>query len=261
MEIKNNDLAGAIDTITELAHKAQKAEPVTVGERSYLLGFDRNGEPHYCEIKKSDDTHYPECMHVNTLDAFVNYILAGIKNSEIKDKLYINITSPTCVVAETPVNVYGKRKIIVKAERYSLRSFIFGQYNSFEGFVVSLQSQFLPTEERNNLLSSLKLMTQSNEVHTEDNGISQTVTARAGATLGQIQVSPIWKLSPFRTFTEVEQPSSVFLLRLRQNSEGAEFALHETDGGAWAIKAMQLIKEYLKASLEEQISAEKVFVL
>lgn len=261
MEIKNSDLADAINTIAELARKAQKSEPVTVGERSYLFGCDRSGEPYYCEIKKSDDTYYPECMNVKTLDAFVNYILAGIKNGEIKDKLYINIVSPTCVVAETPVNDYGKRKLIVKAERYNLRNFAFGQYTSFENFVVSLQSQFLPTEERNNLLSSLKLMTQSNEVHTEDNGVSQSVVAKAGATLGAVQVSPIWELKPFRTFTEIDQPRSLFLLRLTQTGDSASFALHETDGGAWAISAMQVIKEYLTGNLLEQVNAGKVFVL
>ncbi len=261
MEGNNFGIAEAIETIAEMARKAQQAEPIEVDKRQYLVGFDKDGEAHYREIQKTDNTYYPECMRVNTLDALVNYITAGIKNGEITDKLYINILSPTCVVADTPVNEYGKRKKIVEANRYNLRSFAFGQYNSFEGFVVALQSQFLPSDERNELLNSLKLMTQSNEVHTEDNGVSQTVVAKAGATLGVMQVSPIWKLSPFRTFTEVEQPSSAFLLRLKQNGESAEFALHETDGGAWAIVAMQSIKEYLKLNLAVQRTNDEVFIL
>lgn len=261
MESKIFGIAEAIEIIAEMARKAQKAEPIEIGERQYLAGFDKDGRANYCEIRKTDDTFYPECMRVNTLDAFVNYITAGIKNGEIKDQLYINIVSPTSVIADTSVNDYGKRKEIVAANRYNLRSFAFGQYNSFEGFVVALQSQFLPSDERDLLLNSLKLMTQSNEVHTEDNGISQTVVAKAGATLGAMPVSPIWNLSPFRTFTEVEQPSSTFLLRLRQNGESAEFALHETDGGAWAIAAMQAIKEYLNLNLAEQRKADKVFIL
>lgn len=260
MEGKNN-IAEAIETIAEMARKAQKMEPVEVDGHQYLFSCDKDGDPKYSEITKKDTTAYPDRMDVNTLDAFVNYLSSGIKNEEIKDKLYINIVSPTRVVAQTAVNDYGKRKSIAQAERYNLRSFVFGQYNSFESFVVSLQSHFTATEERGQLLDSLKSMSQSNEVHTEDNGISQTVVSKSGATLGQIQVAPIWKLSPFRTFTEIEQPESLFLLRLKQGEGSADFALHETDGGAWAIEAMRSIKEYLKTALKNLISADKVFVL
>lgn len=261
MEIKNSDLAGAIDAIATLSQAAQKIERIEKNGREYLISRDCNGSPRYQELTASDDTCYPECMYVNTLQAFVNYILFGIKNGEIKDKLYINVISPTKVIAETPVNEYGKRKTIVSAERYNLRSFTFGQYNSFEEFVVALQSHFIASDERGQLLTSLKSMTQSNEVHTEDNGVSQTVVAKSGATLGQIQVSPIWNLSPYRTFTEIPQPTSLFLLRLRQQSDGAEFALYETDGGAWAITAMESIKDYLCGRLSDLADAGKVSVL
>lgn len=261
MEIKNNDLSGAIETIAKMARESRQVERLTLDGREYLLSTDGNGNTYYKEIIKSDTTAYPECMRVNTLDAFINYVLSGIDNGEITDKLYINVTSPTRVVAQTPVNAYGRRKTIAEAARYNLRSFTFGQYNSFEGFVVSLQSQFVCTEERGQLLDSLKQMTQSNEVHTEENGISQTVVAKAGATLGSIQVSPIWRLSPFRTFTEIVQPDSLFLLRLKQSGESAEFALHETDGGVWAVTAMQEIKEYLSGRLLTTNTVEKIFIL
>lgn len=259
MEIKNSDLAGAIDVIANLSLRAQKIERLEKDGREYLISRDCNGAPRYQELAASDDTHYPECMYVNTLNAFINYILSGINNGEIKDKLYINVLSPTKVVAETPVNEYGKRKKIVSAERYNLRSFIFGQYNSFEEFVVSLQSHFIASDERGQLLASLKSMTQSNEVHTEDNGVSQTVVAKSGAALGSVQVSPIWDLRPYRTFTEITQPNSLFLLRLRQQGDGAAFALYETDGGAWAITAMELIKEYLRQAFADNY--DKISVL
>lgn len=133
-------------------------------------------------------------MRVNTLDAFVGYIKAGLENGEITDKIYLNVTSPVSVDAETPVNKYGRRKQIAHAERISLRGFSFGDQYDFENFVVALRSKFVPSAEQKLLLESLKQITNSNEVKTEDNGITQVVTARGGAALGAVNVQPIWCL-------------------------------------------------------------------
>ena len=52
-------------------------------------------------------------------------------------------------------------------------------------------------------------------VTTRDNGVSQEVEARQGVSLkALVQVKPRVALRPFRTFLEVEQPVSEFLLRL-----------------------------------------------
>jgi len=57
----------------------------------------------------------------------------------------------------------------------------------------------------------------------------------------------IVKLSPFRTFREIEQPESEFLLRIRLDAnENPTVALFEADGSAWSIKAMENIVEYVK---------------
>lgn len=56
---------------------------------------------------------------------------------------------------------------------------------------------------------------------------------------------------PFRTFIEIEQPESEFLLRAKKGYEGIEFALFEADGGAWKKEAIDNIAAYLKENLKE----------
>lgn len=57
-------------------------------------------------------------------------------------------------------------------------------------------------------------MTIENSVSTNDNGVTQTVEARQGVALNAlIEIKPRVMLRPFRTFLEVEQPESEFLLR------------------------------------------------
>jgi hypothetical protein len=61
--------------------------------------------------------------------------------------------------------------------------------------------------------------------------------------LNEIPIPNPVKLSPFRTFIEVEQPESLFVLRGRK---GPQWALFEADGGLWKIKAIQNIKNWLE---------------
>ena len=57
------------------------------------------------------------------------------------------------------------------------------------------------------------------------------------------------KLRPYRTFTEVVQPASDFIFRMKED-RGITCALFEADGGAWKNAAMKNIKEYLEFELE-----------
>lgn len=266
MENSRTDFSTAIEQIKELAVAGVKAETKEIDGRVYLVGTKTDGTPIYREIEKEDDTRYPETMEVNTLNALIAYIRAGIANGEIKDKLYINVESPTKVSVTTPVNEYGKRKVIACARRYSLNGFSFGSNYDFESFVVALRSKFVDDNGIKELLSILKTITSSNEIVNEDNGIVQSVVAKQGTKLGATKVSPTWELRPFRTFTEVAQPESLFLLRLVNRGDETAYALHETDGGEWAIRAMTEIRDYIADALftsmeDAEKYGEEIFVL
>jgi len=53
-------------------------------------------------------------------------------------------------------------------------------------------------------------------------------------------------LTPYRTFREVAQPVSPFVLRF---NEDAQAALFTGDGSVWKLEAVGLIAEYLRHNL------------
>lgn len=90
-----------------------------------------------------------------------------------------------------------------------------------------------------------------------DNGVATTVTTQKGVALqSNEQVRPIITLKPYRTFQEVEQPESIFLIRV--NERGISFT--EADGGMWKLKARETIKAFLEGKLSQEISEGSVII-
>ena len=71
-------------------------------------------------------------------------------------------------------------------------------------------------------------------------------------------VKPRLTLMPFRTFREVPQPESEFILRL---DDKGRIGLFEADGGMWKIEAKLNIEHYLNDKLKEEIEAGQVVVM
>ena len=93
-------------------------------------------------------------------------------------------------------------------------------------------------------------ITEQNSAEVSDDGFSQNVVVRKGIALKDNRtINPIVKLKPYRTFAEIDQPESEFLLRL---SDGANVALYEADGGAWKLEARKRIADYLREALDGQ---------
>ena len=82
--------------------------------------------------------------------------------------------------------------------------------------------------------------------------------ARQGIALKTMEhIKPRVPLSPFRTFQEVEQPESEFLLRL---DEDGNIGLFEADGGMWKLTARKTIKAFLEANLADLVASEVVYI-
>lgn len=119
----------------------------------------------------------------------------------------------------------------------------------YESMMIMLKSRFVQTPEMLELVKLLGNITEQNSAQVSDDGFSQKVVVRKGIALKDNKtINPIIKLRPYRTFLEVEQPESEFLLRL---SEGAQVALYEADGGAWKLEARKNIANYLRESLKD----------
>lgn len=142
-----------------------------------------------------------------------------------------------------------------KADAPGLRTGFRGR----EVALIELRSLCIPNEGTAYLLDLLSRMTNENSVSTNDNGVTQTVEARQGVALNAlVEIKPRVMLRPFRTFLEVEQPESEFLLRVDPD-EGISF--FEADGGIWKLEAKKNIADYFLKNMGDLIDAGKVVVM
>ena len=197
----------------------------------------------------------PEKEYVSGLESIVKLIR---KENEKEDgTIYIRVSNYHKVNVFTSYDKYGRRNRLYEAES-NIPEFHFG-WRDYESAMISFRSQFEQTEGIEYLLGILSRITDENSITSKDNGITQEVEARKGIALATKEtIKPRVKLTPFRTFLEVEQPESEFLIRLR---EGGEIGIFEADGGMWQLKAKQKIKEYFENELEDLISSGKVVVM
>lgn len=193
-----------------------------------------------------------ENLNLSTLSSLVDYIKSN-KDNLTYNNLIILVNNYNEITVTSAVNDDNKREkpisCIAKTKRFSFDSFL-----DKENFIIGLQSQFCNSEERNNLLKILATVQEDAGVINEDNGVSQSVKTKKGIVLGENTTipNPI-QLAPFRTFAEINQPTSQFVFRVREGCCGLEMALFEADGGVWEIECMQRIKDYLEEHLKEEI--------
>lgn len=199
----------------------------------------------------------PSPLGLNTLAGIVKYL------TENHDGITLNETV-VLVESETTVTAHGRltqphnqRPTYATADCASIfgNGFEFGRYVPLEHMIVSLQSLFYDAEDRAAVLAVLSAVKDGTVMQHEDDGVSQQVTGRKGvASLAKLSVPNPVMLRPYRTFREVEQPMSRFVLRLRSGQQMPEVALFEADGGAWKLTAIEKIAEYLRANLPTTVA-------
>lgn len=107
---------------------------------------------------------------------------------------------------------------------------------------------FVPSDNLDKVLALVGNLKKEQGMHLADDGVSQRVTVQTGvATVGEVTVKNPVTLTPYRTFREVRQPSSPFVLRV--NADG-EAALFTGDDAAWKLEAVRNVTEYLREALE-----------
>lgn len=128
-----------------------------------------------------------------------------------------------------------------------------------EEALIQLRSLFIPGAGTEYLLDLLSRISENSNVSSTDNGVTQTVEARQGIDLKSVvNIKPRISLQPFRTFLEVAQPESEFLLRVDKDKGVAFF---EADGGVWKLEAKQNIAKYFETELKDLIENGKVVVM
>lgn len=155
--------------------------------------------------------------------------------------------------------IYRNRERYVRATYRPTQPYSsYDDYMALEEFKIWLLTDFEDNEDRQAVLRLVGNVTDQQVKTSTDDGISQAVSSRVGiAKVETAMVPNPVKLIPFRTFSEVVQPTSNFVLRMRsgiREDDLPKAALFEADGGRWKIKAMTNIKTWLKAELPSDIS-------
>lgn len=246
--MENSFLKDAIDRIVELA------TPFTLETRcghQFCSTYLREVKP---------EVELPARYSVDTLEALVKLIRTeGVAQAPL---LYVRVDSARRVVVDSTYTGrdYAQYSRLPLYEAVSdVPSITVNQEMSHEQAVVELQSLYAVTPDRDSLLALLSRIDVNQGVSTVDNGVSQEVSVRTGVVLKEQQtVQPIVHLQPYRTFLEVEQPASDFLLRL---SKSGYPALHEADGGAWKLEAKRNIAAYLGEQLADLVERGSVVVM
>lgn len=188
----------------------------------------------------------PKTLQLHTLTGFAEFI-----NTFDKSKI-------ACIHVQDASNVWAcgqivgrhnERAYFARAVRLGAGKFPFGQYLDQEDFVIGAQAAFVPSETRAKLLSLVGNLIDEAVNNQSDNGITQKVSTRRGISLAGVDEVPNpVLLAPYRTFPEIKQPESSFVLRVQK---GCQVALFETLNKEWELAAIQSIADFLRSKIKD----------
>lgn len=202
-------------------------------------------------------------INVSTLTGFVDFIERNIDDLDFENYYTAVVDDPEKVMLCSALSGEKRaREVLVNARLDSyMQTFPFGQFMPQEEFIIKLHSLFEKKEgdDFDYVALMVSKIVQADTADTNDDGITQHVTVKrgiSGALKEKGEIKPIVRLSPYRTFREIAQPESQFLLRIKTSDNGAvQAALFEADGGAWRNEARLRIAEYLKEHIKVSVIA------
>lgn len=196
----------------------------------------------------------PAVLTVHTLSGLAAYVEANRDELTLSECL-VHVEGPGAVSLRSKLEgEHQQRMTFVTAENLNrfaaVPLFGFGKYLPLADALVALLALFEDTLHRASLLQVLGTVKVEEGVTQEDDGVKQQVTAKRGIRLVEtVSVPSPIHLRPFRTFPELTQPESPFVVRLQERGSGVEVALFEADGAAWKLEAIQLTAEWLRGEL------------
>ncbi len=233
----------AIDKILSLAPPAI----IDIGDRKY-----------------SDDPLRPitepvaDTLIIHTLTGLVDYVKDNLLKDLSGNDFFVHVASPSEVnLYSSLFGPFSQRKHFLHVTLAESDPYPFGRWLDIETFIIQIQAKFVPDDMTMAILKLLSNIKEETVKTSQDDGFSQSVKAKAGiALVEEVKVPNPVSLRPYRTFLEVEQPASPFVLRLKTVNGELNISLHDADGGLWKLEAIQDIKQFL----EKEVAAMSVEV-
>lgn len=229
--------AEAIDKIIDLS----EVDEITHGGRFFT-------DKQVLEIKPLS----AETVTVHSLQALVDYL--NMDSGDFDERGYlVHVVDPyrVDIVSGSLDATYRNRELFMTAKRIH-KEFEFGRYFQQEEMVMNLMTLFEGSAVLDDVIKAVSGLVVSQEVQVNDDGISQDIQVRKGASrIEKLTIKNPILLQPIRTFTEVEQVEAPYVLRIREAKAGTpEIAIFEAGGGQWKNDAICEIKAWLSEQVE-----------
>jgi hypothetical protein len=239
----------AIEKVEELV---RKSFTTVVGDRTYS---PTKLNPVIYEPKA-------DALCIHSLAGLCDFINTNLDGCITKETNIVLVKSPSDVVLTSSLFKEERSRELLALASFpkEFKTFRFGEFYSQEEFSIQFRSLFVRKEgdDFDYVLSYTSKIKEADEGDFEDDGITQKVKISKGVS-GRLNDSAslkaIVRLSPYRTFREVDQPESEFLLRVRNKGGMPEVALFEADGGAWVYDATQSIAAYIRDKVKLAVIA------
>lgn len=200
-------------------------------------------------LRRLDNELRADAIEMSTLSGLVDYIKAGV--DDMADSMLVQVVSPTEVRLISKLDFDRKRECLVKVKAET-PDFAYDRFIDTEAFLIGVRSKFIQNEGAEAILKFAGTVENGTVASYGDDGVSQTATVRKGIASRETALIPNpVKLRPFRTFTEVTQPESEFVFRMKECDGYVACAIFEADGGAWKREAMKNIKNHLEVELAD----------
>ena len=208
-------------------------------------------------LRRIDPPKYkPEPINVTGLDSICKLVQNEAK--KVGRKIFIRVAAFNKVSVFSTYDDQYDRAYLYRCEA-DTPCVTVDRFMEYEKAVIELRSLYIPNKGAEYLLELLGSISSESKVTSADNGVTQTVEAKSGISLKQqVAIKPRVELRPFRTFIEVEQPESEFLLRI---SGDGKIGLYEADGGVWKLEATRNVAAYFEKELKDLIKSGDVVVI
>ena len=236
-----------------IEHIQRTTQPLIqeVEGRTFCVTWDGSIE----EIRPTID--HPDTLPLHSLDALVKLIKT--EAVAICNTLYITIPDHMTVdcFAKPDADKRFFRQFFYQAKATDVPGWESKQELGFEEAQIAMRTRFQETIDIAYLQKLLSEITTGAKVTLNDNGIATSIVTQKGVALQSNEsIKPIVSLRPYRTFQEVAQPESPFLIRVNER----RIAFIEADGGMWKLKARETIKAFLEDKLSGEVDNGSVVI-
>ena len=203
-----------------------------------------------------DKKPMPRCIDLTGLDSICKMVRNEAEHVGLQ--IFIQVKDYKSVTVFTELDADEDRLYLYKCSA-DTPEVTMGYFMDYEKAIIELRSLYIPNTGTQYLLQLLGSISNESKVTTSDNGVTQKVEAKSGIALSSmVEIEPRVTLQPFRTFVEVAQPESDFLLRI--NDRG-QIGMFPADGGVWKLEATRNVAAYFEEKLHDMIETGAVVVI